>query len=372
MIERLIRKTILKRFFEIQLSSKEEGLANDSVAQKYKKAVIEAGTFSILLIPALLFLDTAIVISVLIPATMVAGTAWFSVSLASIKDKFGDFGMELTTDLFVGFTLSLLMLLLATAVSLTEFYWEPYIAPFSQIVWVKLSSAALATLVVGRLLFSIFSGSLKYDINDTMLTGQNEAAERFFKKSLSVLHTTSDELKRGRRLHVANYSIGVAFYEVFRSIQEFNPTEENVNAGELITKANMLINEPNMDEDEANILTIYLADSFLESCRSSAPESTKHKSFDALSFEVGCLKRTAERAGNKKEKMEELEIQYEDRISKMLPRERRAEQREIELIAQEQLGLEDQEMTDIRISVILAEITTLIEEFGHKIMIASA
>lgn len=368
-IERTIRKIFLSEFFSIQLSSLESKLAEDAVKTKYRKGVLHAFGYSILLIPSLFLLDTEIVISVLIPATMVAGTAWFSVSLASIKAKFENFGMELTTDLFVAFTLSLVMLLLATTASLTEFFWQPYIQPISNIIWLKLTAAILAIMVVAKLLVSIFSGSLKYDINDAMLTGQNEAAERYFKNSLSILYTTSDELKKGRRLHVANYSIGVAFYEIFTSIHRANPNLHGKMSGQLIDAANLLISDPSMSEASANEKTIQLAIAFLEFCKKSISESVRHKSFKAVAFEIKCLVRTMNMFERKQAYIEERKIKYKEYLKELSPGQERSELREIELQVQEEIGMEDQEMTDVRISVILFEISTLIEEFGHKIQI---
>jgi uncharacterized membrane protein len=183
-------------------------MADDSVKEKYAPSIKAAILYSLLLIPSLLLLDTSIVISVLIPTTMVAGTAWFSVSLASMKKKFEKFGMELTTNLFLAFVLSLIMLFLATLTSLTKVVWSPYIPENIKTNSLILTiSAILAVIVVGKLLYSIFAGSLKYDVNDAMLTGQNEAAEKFFKKSLSLLFTTSQQLRQGMELQVANYSL---------------------------------------------------------------------------------------------------------------------------------------------------------------------
>ena len=49
-------------------------MSESAVSEKYVSTVRTAFLYSILLIPSLLLLDTRIVISVLIPTTMVAGT----------------------------------------------------------------------------------------------------------------------------------------------------------------------------------------------------------------------------------------------------------------------------------------------------------
>ncbi|NNJ84375.1 MAG: hypothetical protein HKP13_05485, partial [Gammaproteobacteria bacterium] len=125
MLKQFVRNVILGRFYEIALSTDERKLADDAVNHKYIRAIRQASFFSILLIPSLLLLDTEIVVSILIPTTMVAGTAWFAISLAAMKQKFEKFGTELTTDLFVAFTLSLMMLFLAALASLTMEFWKP-------------------------------------------------------------------------------------------------------------------------------------------------------------------------------------------------------------------------------------------------------
>ena len=48
-----------------------------------------------------------------------------------------------------------------------------------------------------------------------MLTGQNEAAELFYKRSLSLLNRSAEYLRKGNRLEVSNYYVGIAFYEIF-------------------------------------------------------------------------------------------------------------------------------------------------------------
>lgn len=372
LISKAIRRLFLRKFFNITLTATEAGLANDAVESKYRVALVQAAIFGALLLPALFLLDTEIVVSVLIPTTMVAGTAWFSVSLASIKAKFENFGMELTTDLFVAFSLSLLMLLLATATSLTRGFWESSLQHLANNQLYAGGAAALAVLVVGKLVVSIFAGSLKYDINDAMLTGQNEAAERFFKKSLSVLHNTSEVLKTGRSLHVANYSIGVAFYEVFSSIQESSPSSDRHRIKELVNEANKLITKPSMDEAQANEITISVTRAFLKACGESVPESKSDKSFIAIEDELSCLSVTQKLLPEKSKLVEQMldeEINSSETGS-ISPLQLQRLKVEVASAALKHIdGAEDQEMTDLRISVILTEISNLIEEYGYRIRI---
>jgi len=173
-------------------------------------------------------------------------------------------------------------------------------------------------IVVGRLVLSIFAGSLKYDINDAMLTGQNEAAETFFKKSLSLLHSTAELLKGGKDLDVANYSLGLAFYEVFSKVRT-NGVHAMGDLDTLIEKANQLIRNPSMAESDADAIAIELAQHFLDGCRSGVPEVKDDKSYLAIAVELECLRENA---------------------------------------------TESQKMKDTRLSVVFDEIASLMDKFG--------
>jgi hypothetical protein len=52
---------------------------------------------------------------------MVAGTAWFSISLANIKQKFEKFGLELTMNVFEAFSISLGLLFMLSIFSFSSF-----------------------------------------------------------------------------------------------------------------------------------------------------------------------------------------------------------------------------------------------------------
>jgi hypothetical protein len=159
-----------------------------------------------------------------------------------------------------------------------------------------------------------------------MLTGQNEAAEKFFKKSLSLLHSTAELLKSGKNLHVANYSLGLAFYEVFSDIQK-RGVRAMGDVDILVEKANELIRRPSMQEKEADMIAIELAQHFLDGCKAGAPEVQTHKSYSAIQVELECLRDNTD---------------------------------------------EQQVMKDTRLSVVFDEISTLIEEFGPALFEAEA
>ncbi|MDW3191642.1 MAG: hypothetical protein R8G66_04735 [Cytophagales bacterium] len=310
-MSQFLRKRVLKNFLKVDLSQQEEEIFNSSVEGKYCPALVKGTYCAILVIPALLFLDAGIIVSVLIPVTMVAGTAWFSVSLASMKRKFEGFGLELTRSLFSAFVISLLMLLLVTVFSLTRPFWESFINNLPYQFEASLASAGMGIVIVGYLLYQIFLGSLKYDINDAMLTGQNEAAELYFKKALSVLHKTAEGLREHRNLQVANYLIGICFFEIF---DRMKLTEE-------VEKANNLIFLPAMPQQEADVIAMDMIRRFLTLCDLTSDEK-EHKPYRAISDELKCLMDNSD---------------------------------------------ENQEMKDIRLSVVFEEMAALMEDKGESL-----
>lgn len=304
------------------MSTNEEAVALEAIEKKYKPAVARGFGLAILIAPAAVMLDTQIMISVLIPITMVAGTAWFSVSLASMKKKFEEFGLELTLDLFTSFVMSLSMLLILTISSLTSFYWFPFLRDIQYLNELRALSSLMAIISVSTLIWYIFNGSLKYDINDSMLSGQNEAAERFYKRSLSILHKAAANLRENHSIQVANYSIGVSFYEVYGVI------ERNIGRSDSLDyarqRAETLILYPAMDLVEANNISLELIEEFTKDLVVKTDYLTSHKSYRAVIQELNCLKANHD---------------------------------------------EDQEMSDMRLSVVFEEIANLIEEFGDGLFL---
>lgn len=282
-----IKNTILRTFFNIDLSNIEKEIAEASIKSKYATAVFYATISGILIIPAILFLDTGVLISVLIPITMVAGTAWFAISLANLKKKFENFGLELTTNMFESFVTSLLMLGLLTFFSLfSEFFLQiTYLG--DKYTSLKFAAAILGTYVVFRLLYNLFSGALKYDMNDAMLTGQNEVAERFFKKSLSLLHSSSENLRAGKGLETANYYIGLSFYEIFAFIRESGVL--NGKLKDLMEQALNLKRNPGMSQKQADIIAINLIENFVRLSKYVQGKKAQ-KSLENIMDELQCLK----------------------------------------------------------------------------------
>ena len=297
-IDNFIKNSILKDFFKIELNSVQNDIANDSIKNKYSVTIVNALGSGLLIIPAILFLNTQILVSILIPITMVSGTAWFAISLANLKKKFEHFGLELTANLFDSFVTSLVVLGLLAFFSFFAILFSDVISYGQQNLVIQLISAILGIVVVFRILYNLFIGSLKYDINDAMLTGQAEAAEQFFKKSLSLLHESANILQTGRGLKVANYHIGRAFYELFAFIKATGIMNGQLEG--LMKRALELKRNPSMSQKKADDIAIELIENFSSYCINIEDEKSK-KSFGNLKDELNCLK------NNKKEPQEVID-----------------------------------------------------------------
>ena len=281
--EKFINKFILRNFFKINLTSIESEIAVESVREKYAPCLKVAIINGLLVLPAILFLDSSTITSVLIPITLVAGTAWYSISLSSIKKKFENFGLDLTTNIFESFVTSLVVLILIATISLTSNFLTP-IMSLSKYTFITLTSGILGSFIIFKTIYKVFIGSMKYDINDAMLTGQNEAAEKFFKKSLSFLNITAENLRSGKHIQVANYYIGLSFFEIFTYIKSLN-IFNNDEISKYIDKANVLIDEPSMKQKEADKISVALIEEFLSLIKMKN-NSDVNKSIQAIKDEL--------------------------------------------------------------------------------------
>ncbi|OGY87462.1 MAG: hypothetical protein A2233_00920 [Candidatus Kerfeldbacteria bacterium RIFOXYA2_FULL_38_24] len=259
-----VKNRVLRNFLQIELSSVEKEIVENSVIYKYKPAIKGGVLIGMFVVPAIVFLPNATLLSVLIPITMVTGTAWFAISLANVRKKFEQFGIELTMQMFRSFVASLFVLGLLTFFSLLTVVFLPIITWGNQYTVVQISAAILGVGAVFYLLWDVFAGALKYDINDAMLTGQSEVAEQYFKKSLSLLHSAAENLRMGKNLEVANYYLGLAFYEIFTFLYEVSKEETDL---VFIKKALMLRKNPQMTQKKADDLSKELIRIFLKKCQ---------------------------------------------------------------------------------------------------------
>lgn len=322
MLKNILITKVLKTFFEIPLSSKERQIALESVDYKYVPAIKNSLIYLLTSLPAILFFDMGVIVSVLTPVTMVSGTAWFAVSLANMKKKFESFGTELTVDLFESFVTSLGLLLLIAIVAVNSSLLE-FISIYRTDL-LTLISGVMAAMVVIRISLKIFLGALKYDINDAMLTGQAEAAEKFYKKSLSFFHQSAAALKSGKSLEVANYHIANSFYELFSYVKTKIKSDRisGKTIDGLLEIATKMKSSPSTDQKLIDKMSIKLIDSFLIIC-SGTDDTDAKKSINNIKLELSCIK-------NEK-------------------------------------SYESQEMIDTRFASIFQEIAELIEEQGENL-----
>lgn len=319
MFDKFVTQKILNSFFDIELTNSEESVALESIQEKYSKAISNTIVYTLLAIFPILFLETVVIVSVLIPITMVAGTAWFSISLANMKQKFERFGLELTTNLFEAFSISLGLLFLLSVASLSEPFWLDVLQQLPYMWIFKLCSFILGALIIGNITYKIFIGSIKYDINDAMLAGQNEAAERFYRKALSLLHSVSETLREGKSIQVANYYIGVAFFEVFTFMGSIDVAKDQI--PQLLEQSNQLIKQPTIGQKKADEISTNLINTFVAFCINPQGNESQ-KSLEAINDELWCL-------GNNEN--------------------------------------EDQEMIDTRFAIIFQEIANLLESQGQTL-----
>ncbi|MBI2414650.1 hypothetical protein HYV31_02300 [candidate division WWE3 bacterium] len=218
MLENYFKNSVFNNFFKIELNPVELSIAKESITSKYTQGLKASLLYGVLIIPTLLFVDTTVLGSVLIPITMVSGTAWFAVSLVNIKRKFEPFGNELTIDLYRAFTTSLMFLALMALISLNSQIFGRVTAWGINYPLVSYVAGLIGTLLVFKMIYDVFLGATKYDMNDSMLTGQSEAAQQFFTKSLDFSHQVTDLIRRDENIQTTNYYISDGFSRIFNTI----------------------------------------------------------------------------------------------------------------------------------------------------------
>ena len=266
-VELLMRNIFFKNFLKIELTSMEEDIAEDNILEKYVPCFRNFLFAAILILPALIFSPVSILSLVaMVLVGLIAGSisAWFGITLATVKKKFELFGLELTVNLFNALLVSLAIMADLIFVSFNQLLLEPIIVWGQNHPLAVIFSGLLGTVVAISSIVNMKIGSFKYDMNDAMLTGQNEAAEMFFKKGLSKLYEAANILKQGKSLQVANYYIGVCFQEVLGYILDIGVENDMINT--CLNKAQVLSNKPYMEQKKADDITLLLIQKFLEFC----------------------------------------------------------------------------------------------------------
>lgn len=287
MLEGFFRNIVFKNFLKIDLSAVEIATAEESLTTKYAHGAKASLVYGLLIIPTLLFVDTAILSSVLIPITMVSGTAWFAVSLVNIKKKFEPFGNELTIDLYRSFLTSLIFLSLMTLVSLNSSIFSPVTSWGAQYPALGIAAGGLGTLLVLKMIYDVFLGATKYDMNDSMLTGQSETAEKYFKRSLSLLNSCASHLRTETSADTTGYFAGLAFYEVFN--YALQSKGENTNIKQLVSATELLKSHPPRTKTEIAAKCVYLIEQFLINVTNLTDDRTR-KSYKNIQLELSSIR----------------------------------------------------------------------------------
>lgn len=291
MIKTFFYKVILRNFFVIDLNSVEKEVAKESVNIKYSKATAESLIYTLVIFPTLLLFDTSTLVNILIPITMVSGSAWFSISLTSVKKKFEGFGLELTIDMYRSFVTSLLLLGTISFVSLNSAFFTLPREILSFIPFSRIISGLLGTFVVLKVIYDIFVGATKYDLNDSMLAGQNEAAEQYYKRALSLLNTCAEYLKKDTPIDVTNYYSALAFFEVFNYVINTKGDDDEIRI--LIGEAEDFKSNPPKTEIESKKKMIYFTEKILSLITNTEDQQTK-KSINNINAELSSIRHNKE------------------------------------------------------------------------------
>ena len=238
-----------------------------AVKDKYGPALVSAIGILLFMLPALFFIEAESIQGVLIPVVFVSGTAWFAISLASMRDDLSDFGIQLTYDLLVSFISSLLVLFIIVVLAINPWIKGFIVSTITQgdaelANGISIVSGILAALGLARIFFKLISGTIKYDANDSMLSGQNEKAEIYFKRALSDLRRTAADLRRDLPLELANYHLSWAleyFCLDLLNSQASSKDSENSHLRDMVRMLQEIRAKPDINQrqaDKAFVVTI--------------------------------------------------------------------------------------------------------------------
>ena len=193
--------------------------------------------------------------------------------------------------MFRSFLASLSILGLLVIFSLLQEYLLPIKYFIENQEFIKNTSIVLALIGVIWIFWDLFNSSLKYDVNDTMLTGQNETAEQFFQKSLfektlRFLHIAIENLRTGKNLELANYYIGVSFYEIFSFIKLTGGSES---LSDLTKKTLEIKHHPSLPQAEVDTISLELIEQFMNEC-TNIQGIESMKSFENIKDEFDSVK----------------------------------------------------------------------------------
>lgn len=213
-LEKLINRNLLGTLREPGLLDRNEReFIDKSVKEKYVPAIRNAILMTLLAAPG--FLTDPQSASILYGVTTtLTGMAWFGISLKEIKVKLADFGNELTEDLLEAFMGSMFILTSSTIVQQTGLEGKNLGEKIPDELEVILQ--ALPILVTINIARKLVMATIKFDTNDTLLTGSTEASQNFFRESTSRCLKVADQLQVEHGLVTANFLIAEAIQQIYK------------------------------------------------------------------------------------------------------------------------------------------------------------
>jgi hypothetical protein len=214
------KKTVegmMKTLHALGLTSQEKSIVDDSVYDKYIPVLRNSFLFAALAAPGALLTNPQAIQFILAIISSVTGVAWFTVSLKEVKEKFVDFGVELTGNMLEAFLTTIFIIAIMSGVAIAS---EPIqmilswaaengfnLLAVTSSVKFKVA-AAIGTLWSGfRIVKNLVKATIKFDANDAMLTGSADAARNFYESSISELRNNAKLLKSETTTAGANMRI---------------------------------------------------------------------------------------------------------------------------------------------------------------------
>lgn len=221
-IEKHLIKTVFKDFYSADITPVEEKTATGGIKEIFTPVILRALFWAALGLPAVITLNANNVSLFLTPIAFVAGTAWFIISLSTIKYKFRNFSADITKNIFESFLTSLFLLLFIALIALnSSVVVTNVVLPVNIMYLIKVMSAVLASIVAIRIVYLIVIGSIQYATNDAMLTGQRELMQEYYRRSLSFIYLVADLIRKEPDVKVTNYYISDAFSRIFNLARNY-------------------------------------------------------------------------------------------------------------------------------------------------------
>lgn len=239
-LDRLFVEPSLSTLRKGGLNPTESAIVDDAKVNKYVPALRNAMLMALVATPGM-FVNSAQVDQNFFNAIMaLVGISWFAITMKSVKAKYVDFGTELTKDMLEPFLTSTFILLLSFLAKMGQSGLISALPEEARELGKKgfemvqtqpgLGIATAVTMaVVVKMIYSLVKSVIKYDANDAMLTGSDDAARQFFEDALSGLRNAAFVLKSPHDVQAANFSIAKAIEEYFVSLRNFGiPVSENM------------------------------------------------------------------------------------------------------------------------------------------------